>query len=75
VADALSGRVLRVAEGGIVIEEIAVGTGTFACMLGGTEGTTLFICAAPSYLESERRTTREGRLLAVEVDVPRAGLP
>ncbi len=75
VADSLSGRVLRVAEGGVVSEEIAVGTGTFACMLGGQKGTTLFICAAPSYIEHERRNTREGRLLAVEVDVPRAGLP
>jgi sugar lactone lactonase YvrE len=75
VADSLSGRVLRVAEGGAVTDEIAVGTGTFACMLGGAEGTTLFICAAPSYLEHERRTTRESTLLAVEVDVPRAGLP
>lgn len=75
VADSLSGRVLRVVEGGVVTEEIAVGTGTFACMLGGQNGTTLFICAAPSYLEHERSTTREGNLLAVEVDVPRAGLP
>ena len=75
VADALSGRALRVAEGGEIIEEIEAGTGTFACMLGGDDGTTLFICAAPSYLAEERRHTRDGVLLAVEVDVPHAGRP
>ena len=75
VADALSGRVIRVGEGGTIREEIAVDTGTFACMLGGPQGTTLFICGAPSYLADERRGTRDSVLLAVEVDVPRAGLP
>jgi sugar lactone lactonase YvrE len=75
VADALSGRVIRVEEGGTVLEEIAVDIGAFACMLGGPDGTTLFICGAPSHLAHERRHTRDSVLLAVEVDVPRAGLP
>ena len=75
VADALGGRVLRVREGGEVVEEIAPGTGVFACSLAGAEGRTLVMCAAPSFLEHERRDTREAQLLACEVDVPRAGLP
>jgi sugar lactone lactonase YvrE len=75
VADALGGRVLRVREGGEVVEEIAPGTGVFACGLGGAEGRTLVMCAAPSFAEHERRDTREAQLLACEVDVPRAGLP
>jgi sugar lactone lactonase YvrE len=75
VADALGGRVLRVREGGEVVEEIAPGTGVFACALAGDEGRTLVMCAAPSFAEHERRDTREGQLLACEVDVPRAGLP
>ena len=29
------GRVVRVREGGEIVEEISPGTGTFACMLGG----------------------------------------
>jgi sugar lactone lactonase YvrE len=74
-ADALGGRVLRVREGGEIVEEIAPGTGVFACGLAGPEGRTLVMCAAPSFAEHERRDTREGRLLACEVDVPRAGLP
>jgi sugar lactone lactonase YvrE len=74
-ADALGGRVLRVREGGDVVEEIAPGTGVFACALGGADGRTLVMCAAPSFAEHERRDTREAVLLACEVDVPRAGLP
>jgi sugar lactone lactonase YvrE len=74
-ADALGGRVLRVRQGGEVVEEIAPGTGVFACALGGAEGRTLVMCAAPSFAEHERRDTREAVLLACEVDVPRAGLP
>jgi sugar lactone lactonase YvrE len=73
VADALGGRVLRVREGGEVVEEIAPGIGVFACALGGADGRTLVMCAAPSFAEHERRDTREAKLLACEVDVPRAG--
>jgi sugar lactone lactonase YvrE len=75
VADALHPRVIRVREGGEVIEEIPTGTGVFACMLGGADGRTLFLCAAPSFPEHERRPVREAQLLAVRVDVPHAGLP
>ncbi|MFL6124529.1 SMP-30/gluconolactonase/LRE family protein [Actinophytocola sp.] len=75
VADALHPRLLRVREGGEVVEEIPTGTGVFACMLGGEDGRTLFACAAPSFAEHERRAAREAQLLAIEVDVPHAGLP
>lgn len=37
------------------------------CALGGADGHTLFICAAPSFLEHERRDTREAVLLAATV--------
>jgi sugar lactone lactonase YvrE len=76
VADALGNRVLRVREGGEIIEEISTGdVGVFACMLGGEDGRTLFLCTAPSFAEHERRDTREAKLLACRVDVPHAGLP
>jgi sugar lactone lactonase YvrE len=75
VADALGGPVLRVREGGEILEEISPGTSVFACALGGADGRTLVMCAAPSFAEHERRETREAVLLACEVDVPRAGLP
>ncbi|VVJ22141.1 gluconolactonase [Amycolatopsis camponoti] len=75
VADAVHNRVLRVEEGGRILDEVDAGTGVFACMLGGDDGRTLFLCAAPSFAEHERRPVREAQLLAVDVEVPHAGLP
>ncbi|MGH3411489.1 MAG: SMP-30/gluconolactonase/LRE family protein [Marmoricola sp.] len=75
VADALGGRLVRVREGGEIIEEIRPGTGVFACMLGGADGRTLYACAAPDFQEEARKNAREAELLAVRVDVPHAGRP
>ncbi|MFE7767450.1 SMP-30/gluconolactonase/LRE family protein [Streptomyces sp. NPDC057438] len=76
VADAIHPRVIRVREGGEIVDEISTGgTGVFACMLGGDDGRTLFLCAAPSFLEHERRPVREAQLLATRVDVPHGGMP
>lgn len=75
IADALGGRVLRIREGGDVLEELPVGTGVFACMLGGNDGRTLFLCSAPDFDRTARSAAREARLLSCRVDVPHAGLP
>lgn len=75
VADALHARVVRVREGGEILEEISPGIGVFACMLGGADGRTLYLCAAPDFQESARKPVREASLLAVRVEVPHAGLP
>jgi sugar lactone lactonase YvrE len=75
LADAVNARVLRVREGGEVLDEIAVGTGVFACMLGGSDGRTLFLCCAPDFDEHARSVAREAELRTVRVDVPHAGTP
>ena len=75
IADAIGGRVVRVAEGGTITEEISVGMGAYACMLGGADGRTLFICAAPDFHEDSRRGATDARLLAVQVEIPHAGRP
>lgn len=76
VADAIHHRVVRLAEGGEVLEEISTGEeGVFACMLGGDDGRTLYLCVAPNFDEGERSATRVGRLLSTPVDVPHAGRP
>lgn len=76
-ADALGARCIRVAPGGAVVDEVAApeGLGIFACMLGGADGRTLLLCAAPDFFEHERRSKREAVLLTTTVDVPHAGLP
>lgn len=75
VADALHGRVIRVREGGEIVDEVQTDSGVFACMLGGHAGTTLYICSAPDFDEHARAATPEAKLLAVEVDVPHSGCP
>jgi sugar lactone lactonase YvrE len=75
LADALNGRALRVREGGEILDEVAADSGVFACMLGGDDGRTLFLSAAPDFDEHARSAAREARVLAVRVDVPHAGRP
>ncbi|GAB2461234.1 SMP-30/gluconolactonase/LRE family protein [Jatrophihabitans fulvus] len=76
-ADAVGGRVVRVAEGGEIVDEIAApqGLGVFACMLGGDDGKALLMCAAPDFYEHNRAPVREAVLLETTVDVPHAGRP
>lgn len=76
VADALGNRALRVREGGTVTDEISGGDfGIYACMLGGGDGRTLFLCSAPTFVEAIASADHRARLLACRVDVPHAGLP
>ena len=76
VADARNGRLLRVAEGGGVLEELKTdGLGVFACMLGGTDGRTLFMSVAPTFHEAEASANHRAAIWMTHVDVPGAGLP
>jgi sugar lactone lactonase YvrE len=76
-ANALGGPVARIAPGGEILEEIPLpaGLGVFACMLGGDDGKTLLMCAAPDFAEQARMAAREAVLLTTTVDVPHAGRP
>jgi sugar lactone lactonase YvrE len=69
-------RCVRVREGGEALQTVELDRGCFACMLGGADGTTLFIVAAewrgPSSIAEEAGT---GRVLAVEAPAPGAGWP
>jgi len=76
VADAKDGRLIRVAEGGEILEELRTdGLGVFACMLGGEDGRTLFACVAPTFHEAEASANHRAAIWTTQVDVPRAGLP
>ena len=76
-ADEVGARCVRLAPGGEIVDEIAApeGLDCFACMLGGADGRTLLMCAAPDFFEHNRMAAREGVLLTTTVDVPHAGLP
>ena len=75
VADAANARLLRVAEGGTVLDDLATGTNVFACMLGGDDGRSLFACAAPTFHEAEAAADHRASIIWTTVDVPHAGLP
>jgi sugar lactone lactonase YvrE len=76
VADAAHARLIRVAEGGQILDERTNdGVGLFACMLGGDDGRTLFACAAPTFHEHEAAANHQAALVFTTVDVPHAGLP
>jgi sugar lactone lactonase YvrE len=75
-ADAIGKRVLRVAEGGRILQEISTDPmGVFACALGGPERRTLYLCVAPDSAEASRASKREAAIWAAEVDAPGAGWP
>jgi sugar lactone lactonase YvrE len=76
-ADEVNARCARLAPGGDIVDEVAApeGLNFFACMLGGDDGKTLLICAAPDFFEANRTAAREAVLLTTTVDVPHAGLP
>ena len=76
VADAKNGRCIRVVEGGDILEELKTDSlGVFACMLGGADGRTLFLCVAPTFHDTEASANHRAAIWMTTVDVPRAGLP
>jgi sugar lactone lactonase YvrE len=77
-----TGRYLRVADGGEILDTIEVPGGpdrrAVACMLGGHDGRQLFMCSAdsiPSHQDILDNVQRTGRIDVVGVAVPGAGWP
>lgn len=74
VADPGQGKVIRVVEGGEITEEHSVGTGAFACALGGDDGKRLFVCIADG-AGSAHATTRTGKIVWQDVSYTGTGSP
>jgi sugar lactone lactonase YvrE len=75
VASPISHAVVRVAEGGEILQRIPLATQAFACMLGGPDRRTLHICTAETSVPATARELRTGRIETVLVDVPGARFP
>ncbi len=74
IANPAAPECLRIAEGGEVLDRVETSQPSFACMLGGEDGKTLFIVTAPgsgSVAEKEPK----GRIETARVTVGHAGLP
>jgi sugar lactone lactonase YvrE len=64
-------RCVRVREGGEVLQTVSFDQGAFACILGGPEGTTLFVATAPWPPDG----SRSGRVESVEAPARAVGYP
>jgi sugar lactone lactonase YvrE len=71
IANAYGHEVMRIRKGGQVTHHVKLSAHTFACMLGGPDGCTLFILA----IDTNSRVSPGGRVEMVRVEAPGAGLP
>jgi len=74
-SDAIGSQVVRVEEGGNVTARVATPQPTFACMLGGDDGRTLFALCAPGSHPDECAGKRAGAIYTMPVEHARAGRP
>jgi sugar lactone lactonase YvrE len=75
-ADVPNKRCVRVLEGGEVLAQVEADRGCFACMLGGKDGSTLFVVAREwRGVESTTDGERSGQILAMHAPAPHAGWP
>ncbi|MDJ0806924.1 MAG: SMP-30/gluconolactonase/LRE family protein [Gammaproteobacteria bacterium] len=65
----------RVQPGGKILARCATRGTPYACMLGGPDRRTLFVCTAETDDPEQARQLASGRIERVEVKVPGAGLP
>jgi sugar lactone lactonase YvrE len=73
VANCRARNVVRVGEGGRLLEEVTFSQLCFACMLGGADGRDLYVMTAPSSAHDSRAA--DGRIEVTTVVVPHAGRP
>jgi sugar lactone lactonase YvrE len=72
----VTGECLRVREGGEITDKITVeGEGVYACMLGGEDGRTLYLCTAKTSGPELVKGISTGWIETVRVEVHHAGLP
>jgi sugar lactone lactonase YvrE len=75
VANALTSECMLVSEGGTIVDRVQTSQNSFACMLGGADGRTLFVMTSPTSTESVVSVERDARIERARVDAGGAGLP
>ena len=73
-ANAAGKEVVRVREGGAVVEVVPTPDTAYACALGGADGRTLFVATAAT-MPSDDAPLGTGQIWTAGVDVPHAGRP
>ncbi|TDI60545.1 MAG: hypothetical protein E2O92_05230 [Alphaproteobacteria bacterium] len=75
VASPFTNECLRVREGGEITERVPTGRMAIACVLGGEDRRTLYICTSEATEEDECITKKSNRIETMRVVIPGAGLP
>jgi len=75
VASPSTRELLRVREGGEVLDQVRTFGAPYACTLGGPDGNILYVCTAESHNPSQALREPSGRIEVVNVPIPRAGRP
>ena len=75
IANPFAPECVRIAEGGEVLQVVETEHPSYACMLGGPNGTTLHILTAAHSLPEQCIAEATGAVCVIEVAVPGAGLP
>jgi sugar lactone lactonase YvrE len=68
---------IRVVEGGTITHLVPMPEGRFgyACMLGGADRRTLYMCTSERYEAAHLKACRTSRIESIRVDIAGAGLP
>ncbi|WP_158087157.1 SMP-30/gluconolactonase/LRE family protein [Mycobacterium aquaticum] len=74
VADSINKRVLRV-EDNVITHDYHLGQFVLACVLGGVDRRSLYVCVADAWHRSDTHKTSTGRIVHISVDAPGAGKP
>jgi hypothetical protein len=69
IADSTHRRLVRVAEGGSILEERKTdGIGVFVCMPGGDDGRTLFACVVPTFHQAAASPNHRAAIWMTKVE-------
>ena len=75
MASPSTNEVIRIKEGGKIVDKIAVQTNAYACVLGGKDRRTLFVCTSGSSDMQSCIDKKEGRIESFQVEIPGVGIP
>ena len=75
VASPTTTEVVRYTEGGKITDRITTPNRAYACMLGGHDGKTLFVCTANTSTPEDASSEKTGKIYSIQVDHPRTGYP
>ena len=75
VASPTTSEVVRYTEGGKITDRITTPNRAYACMLGGQDGKTLFVCTANESTPEQASSEETGKIYSIRVDHPHAGCP